>query len=927
MLEPSGGVLLYSINGGAFSSDWGGSTVAVNTALKVDVEGAAGSTNLTVDLSGDTQAHLLSLSSNGTTSTLHDGDGNLFGDLTYGTAALTSLTIDTNPAFNQTLNLNFGAGGNPIPANGGTGLAFNTGNPNAGGVHLLTISGQLPTGGFAKVTPIPNDPSVVTKTAQFGSITFDDGTGSATAITKVAYSGLQPINDTTPALTYTFNDFADDNSFTALSGPVISGFDSLEFLNTPATGPATFETTNIANKTNVIFNTNQTLGLTAVVNIPTASAGLSTLTFNALTNSENDITISALPAGVASAFNSGTGNDVLNVTGAGVPSGTTLTLNGGIGTDTLNFDAGGLSPTVTAGGSPGEVLISLPGFGTVDALSYEKINLINVGVVITPGTAQTIKATEGSSLNGVVVGLFTLPLPSVGAPPNGVAANNFGATINWGDGSATAGTITQNAGNPSVYSILGTHTYTVPGTYTVTNTVAFSGTSFVSTVNGVSVTTNLAAAGPTAGTSATATVANGAISVSADTIVGTPGTAISAGPIATFTDFGGADSIGDYSAEISVFNSTGTKVIDVAAASITQIGNSAEYTVNAPAITLADAGTYKIVVAVTDSEATPFTVSGTSSAVIAGSSVTPPASTNILAFAKQPANVVAGETIKPIVVDVEDLFHHIIETDTSSVTLAIATGPGALIGTVTVSAVNGVATFTNLSIHLAGAYTMAASDGGVTAVSRSFMVSPAAVASVVVGAVPGNVAADATISPAIVVHVFDAFGNLLSGSVAVKLSVATGPVGAKFSGNVTVDAKNGVATFSGIAAHKVGTYTLMASCRSIAGTSGSFTVTPGAAATITFKQIPTTVVAGSPIGTPIIIAVMDKFGNLLTNDVINVTISLSSGPAGGVLGGTKSVALSGGMATFSNLDLTTLGNYTLLASFESLGQRHGLKVN
>ena len=54
-------------------------------------------------------------------------------------------------------------------------------------------------------------------------------------------------------------------------------------------------------------------------------------------------------------------------------------------------------------------------------------------------------------------------------------------------------------------------------------------------------------------------------------------------------------------------------VVSVPAASITQNGNAAQYTVNAPAFTLPEEGTYQVVVSVTDSGgATPITVAGAS---------------------------------------------------------------------------------------------------------------------------------------------------------------------------------------------------------------------------------------------------------------------------------------------------------------------------
>ena len=198
------------------------------------------------------------------------------------------------------------------------------------------------------------------------------------------------------------------------------------------------------------------------------------------------------------------------------------------------------------------------------------------------------------------------------------------ASIDWGDPSPdpAAGTITQDASNPIVYYITGTHTFTAPGTFTVANTVAFCGRTYSSTVNGVPLSITLSPVGPTAGTSATANVTQGALTVSAFPIVGTKGSAIVAGPIATFIDSGGADSIANYSATITITNSAGATIVSVPAASITQNGNAAQFTVNAPALTLPEAGTYRVLVAVTDSDgATASTALGVSTAVIAEAAV------------------------------------------------------------------------------------------------------------------------------------------------------------------------------------------------------------------------------------------------------------------------------------------------------------------
>ena len=97
-----------------------------------------------------------------------------------------------------------------------------------------------------------------------------------------------------------------------------------------------------------------------------------------------------------------------------------------------------------------------------------------------------------------------------------------------------------------------------------------------------------------------------------------------------------------------------------------------------------------------------------------------------LVVGQQPTNAVVGSAISPAVtIDVDDVTGSIVSTDSSSVTLAIASGPsGATLGgTVTVAAINGVATFSNLHPSIAGNYTLTATDGSLTGTtSQSFQI-------------------------------------------------------------------------------------------------------------------------------------------------------------------------------------------------------------
>src|SRR5262249_10602900 len=95
-----------------------------------------------------------------------------------------------------------------------------------------------------------------------------------------------------------------------------------------------------------------------------------------------------------------------------------------------------------------------------------------------------------------------------------------------------------------------------------------------------------------------------------------------------------------------------------------------------------------------------------------------------LAITNAPASAVSGVafSVQPVV-EVRDANNTKVPTSTASVTASIASGTGALLGQTTVSAVNGVATFTGLSIADTGTFTLQfASNGLASATSPSFAV-------------------------------------------------------------------------------------------------------------------------------------------------------------------------------------------------------------
>jgi hypothetical protein len=292
-------------------------------------------------------------------------------------------------------------------------------------------------------------------------------------------------------------------------------------------------------------------------------------------------------------------------------------------------------------------------------------------------------------------------------------------------------------------------------------------------------------------------------------------------------------------------------------------------------------------------------------------------------FLTQPSNTGATATLSPAVhIAVEDSLGNVVSTDASSVTLAIGTnaGGGTLSGTLTVAAVSGVATFSTLSINKSGAgYTLTASDGSLTgATSSSFTISPGAASHLAFGVQPATTTAGVTLAPALTALVEDSAGNVVtSDSSTVSMALGSNPGGSTLSGITTAAASSGVATFSTLWLNKSGTgYVLVAADGSLTGaTSSAFNITPGSVIQIVFGTQPNTAAVGQAIAPAVTVRIEDNLGNVVTTDTSSVSLALGSNPGGGTLGGTVTVAASGGVATFSTLSVNKIGSgYTLTAA-------------
>ncbi|MGA2501118.1 MAG: FKBP-type peptidyl-prolyl cis-trans isomerase, partial [Tepidisphaeraceae bacterium] len=292
-----------------------------------------------------------------------------------------------------------------------------------------------------------------------------------------------------------------------------------------------------------------------------------------------------------------------------------------------------------------------------------------------------------------------------------------------------------------------------------------------------------------------------------------------------------------------------------------------------------------------------------------------------LAFVQQPAGTSTDRTLAPVTVALEDSNGNVVTDETSNVTISIAPGPGAAVlgGTLTRATQNGVATFNDLSLSLAGTYTLSAKEGNLAAAtSDNFQMVQFHLAFV---RQPAGTVAGATMS-SVTVALENAAGTVVTDDNSpVTLTVASDPNGAALSGTVTAEMQSGVATFSDLSIAPAGTYKLSAAAGHLAGvTSNAFVITP---LHLAFVRQPASALAGHTIAPAITVKLTDGSGNVVTGDDSNVSLAIAAGPKGATLGGTLTVAAQNGIATFSNLSITRAGTYTLVASCGTLGGTTG----
>ena len=266
---------------------------------------------------------------------------------------------------------------------------------------------------------------------------------------------------------------------------------------------------------------------------------------------------------------------------------------------TATIDWGDASPTTA-----GMIFASSAAFTVIGQHTYADEGSFTVTVTISdvsPGTGtatamDTASVTESDSLSGTPVSFaalagtsFTTTVANFTDTFTANVPGDFTATIDWGDATTTAGTVTGGGG---AYSVSGTHTYAGSGTFTVTVTLSDD-----------------APGTATAMATSTAHVAGAGLNAFPVTFAATEGTTFN-GVVVTFTD----SRAGALPTDFSVSINWGDGSAITPATSVVANGGGVFSATGSH--TYADEGSFSVPVQVTDTVST-MTANTTSTANVA----------------------------------------------------------------------------------------------------------------------------------------------------------------------------------------------------------------------------------------------------------------------------------------------------------------------
>ncbi len=290
--------------------------------------------------------------------------------------------------------------------------------------------------------------------------------------------------------------------------------------------------------------------------------------------------------------------------------------------------------------------------------------------------------------------------------------------------------------------------------------------------------------------------------------------------------------------------------------------------------------------------------------VISAPSTVTPAPATHLVISQPPAGVSAGAPFA-LTLEAEDNFGNVDTSYDGPMAVALASGSsGSLTGTASMMASAGVATFANLVDNTSGPISLNATSGTLPDASTGTVtITSAQAAKLVIQTQPSQSAtAGSALATQPVIYEEDQYGNILTADNSTVVTAYLGSGGGLLGGTVAATLSHGVATFTNLTDQTAGNVTLEFTGAGLTSIpSVPIQINPAAASKLVIQTQPSaSAAAAQAFETQPVIALVDSFGNIETNDNnTQVTASLSSGI--GPLSGTTTVTVKNGVATFSNL--------------------------
>ncbi|MBN8226156.1 lamin tail domain-containing protein [Corallococcus macrosporus] len=239
-----------------------------------------------------------------------------------------------------------------------------------------------------------------------------------------------------------------------------------------------------------------------------------------------------------------------------------------------------------------------------------------------------------------------------------------------------------------------------------------------------------------------------------------------------------------------------------------------------------------------------------------------------LAFTPQPSNGTAGSELADVKVSLLDARGDVVPKASSVVTLTLTGQPG--FPAVTVSAVDGVATFSGLRVDTAGTYTFTAMEDALTKGSQPFTVDPGAAAKLVLSALPASVSAGASLD--VTVSVTDAYDNRLEDYAGTVHFTASDTQAVLPSDAVFAPPDGGQKTVSGLVFKTAGAQSLTATAPALTATVNT-EVRASTAASLAVVASAEPVIAGQASSYEVV--AHDAWGNVAKDYASTVTFASS----------------------------------------------------